>query len=192
MAVSPKLFKAASVEDGIDEVSSSMSDAIQDHGKSHTFTLSESQAKTIRSSFEDDDSQSDDDNDPDESYYDNILSNASKSSSYTSVDIANYSRYSKQYLARNVAVQGSVANVQIDDDTNATLVTLTDANYDHDIVIAIPSNLEDKMNYDPQEDDIINVSGVGYNGFTSTDSTNNTKTKLPGIIAKKITFIGTN
>ncbi len=179
-AVSPKLLSKKAKNNLDAFVNQKISQKIQKHGTKKTFTLTKSQVKYIKSL-----NTSTKNNKKKSSSHSHQFS--STTDSYQLISINSYSHYGKKYIGKKVEVQGTVFQTQ--NYHGGTLIDLTDSNYSHDIVVQISKSQKSKMSYSPQEDDVVDVYGIGQQGFESINNSNNTKTSMNGIIAKKIILV---
>ncbi|WP_283679264.1 hypothetical protein [Lentilactobacillus sp. Marseille-Q4993] len=208
-AINPKVLSDSEKEELDSEVKTNRVSDVKNNGSLYEFTVNGDQAEYITSEDDDDsdddedtdtdeDTDSDDTDTDDEEEEDSSSDEPDESSSktvtaddipsgikYTPIMLSTFERYSKKYLSKGVAMQGVISSIQHDADNEEYLISIVDGNYDHEFVASIADSDLDKLSYTLEEDDWVDVKGIGYDGFTNTNASG-AVSKVPGILVKSI------
>ena len=194
-AVNPKILSDEEKENLDTEIKTNRVNKVKNDGTLHSLSVTKEQEDYINSLDDDtdtddtdtDDTDTDDTDtdDTDTDYTDTDDSDDTPVKKYTNLSLSTFDRYFKKYLYKGVAMEGMISSLQHDEDNDQYLISIVDSNYDHEFVASISDDDLDSLSYSLEEDDWVDVKGVGFDGFTSTNASGAVK-KVPGILINSI------
>ncbi len=189
-AVSPDEISEKEKADLTTDVPVSVANEAKNNGTEKEFTLSQDQIDLLdlENDSDSDDSEETDseETDEDEESADDELPTPS---TFKKVDLVTFERRFKSFLYKGVQISGLVESVQVNkNEEGAYLISISDSNYDHEIVASVSAEVMDSLSYRIVEDDWVIFRGIAIDGFTTTNASGATS-DMPGVEVTKIKLI---